>query len=151
MFPFFEIWYISLHLKNFAGTFTCIKEHVMEMIKVLIVCLYSNESVQIHKKRIKKIQLSDYITHRIYIHMYSTTCPIRHLCNMFQCVIRHWFSFALNHFLCVFFLCNPTPCLFRYKKNSLPVHVGLDRIYCTNLQGAVEGNRTEAKISCLWL
>ena len=47
---FFEIWYISLHLKNFAGTFTCIKEHVMEMIKVWIVCLYSNESVQIHKK-----------------------------------------------------------------------------------------------------
>ena len=46
---------------------------------------------------------------------YSKTCLIRHLCNPFPCVIRHWFSCSFDHLFMVFALCNLTPCLYRHK------------------------------------
>ena len=46
----------------------------------------------------------------------SKTCLIRHLCNLFPCVIRHWFSCPSNHFLCVLF--KP----YNSNTQSIPTH-----------------------------
>ena len=53
---------------------------------------------------------------------YSKPSLIRHLCNPCFCIIRRWFPFPFDHFLCFFALFNPTTCLF-WHKMSLPVRI----------------------------
>ena len=50
---------------------------------------------------------------------YIQTCVIRQLCNLFPCVVWHWFSMSIWPFSMCFILFNPPPCLFRLNI-SLP-------------------------------
>lgn len=42
-----------------------------------------------------------WLQHRIFKKIYSNPCLIQHPCNSFYSVIRHWFLFPFDHFLCV--------------------------------------------------
>ena len=126
---FIALWFIdTVHVCLF-------NRQKMVQLYILLLCTVNQNWLksfwrEVFSNKITKYHWNEMFQPVEFVYFTTNLSIIWHPCNGFHCVIRHaWISLYFDHFLYLFALYNPTPCLFRLLI-SLPVNIRLDGFHC---------------------